>query len=566
MTKLLTLLLFYTTSIFADIRTIEELHTIALNVAKTIYPNKHFTIDTNQSTCDTDNEDNTTYKVILLKPTGWVIVSKEDRLTPIIGYNLDTKYAVYTIAMPSAFTAWMHDIHKNSMMTKEKISENHSLLSAWKDWTSSPKAFPQSSQYMHTAIGATQKGPLIGKTIEWGQTAPYWNLTPMIEGRHTYVGCVATAMSQIMAYHKWPDRGEGSYAYTHWKYGTLSANFDTRYHWTNMTAADKAKISYHLGVASQMDYGEDVSVGWPQTKRWKQFFKYDMSRWIQKNDVSDTTWEQRIKDNIDRGLPIYYMGRSAEGTHAFILEGYQTLGNTTLYYFNWGWGGEKNGWFSLGGNFTKYQSAIFDIQPHKETPTAPSTLLANADIHSATLTWKDLSSNAEGFKVYAGDSLINILGANVTHYSITGLTSDTSYTYSISSYNEAGESTRVPLTFKTLSQTVYLHPIEAYHQVAGAWKVQRASVHREGAYAGYYTFTLQKKTSVEIQLNSEDDSYMFLLEGKGTKGHVIAYNDDYKSINARIFKVLDAGTYTIEATTFDIETIGNFTLEWKPLF
>ncbi|MCF7875439.1 fibronectin type III domain-containing protein [Candidatus Bipolaricaulota bacterium] len=56
------------------------------------------------------------------------------------------------------------------------------------------------------------------------------------------------------------------------------------------------------------------------------------------------------------------------------------------------------------------------------------------------LTWNDNSDNEDGFRIYRNGKKIAELGPNTTSYVDTGLNEDTSYTYKISSYNKAGES------------------------------------------------------------------------------------------------------------------------------
>lgn len=55
--------------------------------------------------------------------------------------------------------------------------------------------------------------PLLGN-IEWGQDSPYNLYCPAIDGIHCPSGCVATALSQIMCYHRWPHTGTGNITYT----------------------------------------------------------------------------------------------------------------------------------------------------------------------------------------------------------------------------------------------------------------------------------------------------------------------------------------------------------------
>ena len=85
----------------------------------------------------------------------------------------------------------------------------------------------------------------------------------------------------------------------------------------------------------------------------------------------------------------------------------------------------------------------------------------------------------------------------------------------------------------------------------------------ETYYARFYTFTLDEVSDVTVTLKSDKDTYLYLLDGHRKSGSVEAENDDIDSDNrdSRIAKRLDAGRYTIEATTFDKETTGSFTLE-----
>ena len=85
----------------------------------------------------------------------------------------------------------------------------------------------------------------------------------------------------------------------------------------------------------------------------------------------------------------------------------------------------------------------------------------------------------------------------------------------------------------------------------------------ERYYARFYTFTLDQESDVTITLESSEDTYLYLLDGHGKSGSVEAENDDVdsNSRNSRIAKRLDAGDYTIEATTYDANTAGDFELE-----
>ena len=82
-------------------------------------------------------------------------------------------------------------------------------------------------------------------------------------------------------------------------------------------------------------------------------------------------------------------------------------------------------------------------------------------------------------------------------------------------------------------------------------------------YARFYTFTLSETSTVTVELQSSADTYVYLMQGKGKTGTILHYNDDItrnENTNSRISQSLSAGDYTIEATTYDVEQTGNFTL------
>ena len=81
-------------------------------------------------------------------------------------------------------------------------------------------------------------------------------------------------------------------------------------------------------------------------------------------------------------------------------------------------------------------------------------------------------------------------------------------------------------------------------------------------YARFYTFTLDAESQVTITLSSDDASpYLYLLNGAGKGGSINQEKGAATSSSAIITARLQPGSYTIEATTYYSETIGNFILE-----
>jgi C1A family cysteine protease len=105
--------------------------------------------------------------------------------------------------------------------------------------------------------------------------------------------------------------------------------------------------------------------------------------------------------------------------------------------------------YNEGGNsgYSNIASAV--TQAAAVVPTAPSNLVATAVSKSQiNLTWTDNASNETGFKIERckGSICTNFkqiatVGANITSYSSTGLSSNTTYRFRVRAYNASGDST-----------------------------------------------------------------------------------------------------------------------------
>ena len=122
----------------------------------------------------------------------------------------------------------------------------------------------------------------------------------------------------------------------------------------------------------------------------------------------------------------------------------------------------------------------------------------------------------------------------------------------VADYASRQQSTVLDLCVLTSSSTTQI----------GTWGAECVSERREGSYARYYTFTLPQAAGVTIDLKSEVDAYLYLVSGDAHDGDVLDEDDDGgDDTDSRITRSLAAGTYAIEATTYDEEEAGAFTLQ-----
>jgi len=310
---------------------------------------------------------------------GFVIVSADDAVTPVLAYSFD---GVYTREnQPPQFMDWMgkYALQINASMEKQ-LNPEPEVKAAWDHLNvSGPEGLGSLRNTMTDVL------PLLVST--WDQGGNYNLLCPSDPAGpsgHVWAGCVATAMSQIMYYYRYPNTGLGSHCYVPAGYPQQCADFgNTTYNWGEMmnsvyfTDSAVATLIYHAGVAVNMMYSPNGSGAYSEDAAQALIsnFKYHPNTTLlQKDNYTETEWDNILMDNLNHQRPMYYDGYGTGG-HAFNVDGYQ---GTNYFHFNWGWSGSFNGYFYLnnlnpgGDDFTNGQGAIVNLYPDTTAYTYPS--------------------------------------------------------------------------------------------------------------------------------------------------------------------------------------------------
>ncbi|MGV8827116.1 MAG: thiol protease/hemagglutinin PrtT [Breznakibacter sp.] len=271
---------------------------------------------------------------------GFVIVSADDRATDILGYSFQGSFDYERI--PDNFKNWL-GFYRDELVYLSALTHLPVVGSS-----------PETQNKSTSAVA-----PLLG-SIMWDQGDPYNALCPDLPGGgKAAVGCVATAMAQVMRYYQWPVQGNGSHQYTTQTHNfSLSANFGaTTYDWANTTPTygssstqiEKdavALLSYHCGVSVDMDFDESSGA---QTRNsgvaMINYFGYDQdANFFYRDYFERDAWSQLIRMELDAARPVIYAGQSSDGGHAFVCDGYDANG---FFHINWGWSGSSNGFYQL---------------------------------------------------------------------------------------------------------------------------------------------------------------------------------------------------------------------------
>ena len=259
-------------------------------------------------------------------------------------------------------------------------------------------------------------------TSLWNQNAPY-NLKVQTSSNQYVTGCVATAMAQIMYYHRWPE----SITQTVPSPGKALLNLEpTTFKWDLMRdtyqigdidegAQEVAKLMAYCGYVAKMDYDEGSSgaMSYNAVEGMRQYMGYANSTdIIYRADYTAEEWDAIIYKELEEGRPVLYSGYSSEGGHAFVCDGYDGKG---FYHINWGWGGTRNNYFRLsilnpyvqgiGGipgtdGYSIWQNAIIGIQ--KSTTEYETLRLTTSRIFSqATEFTRTVDTDDFSIRVYS---------------------------------------------------------------------------------------------------------------------------------------------------------------------
>lgn len=372
----------------------------AMTVAKTILPHSNLSDISNR-------EFNHLY--VFTDDHSFVIVSADDRVTPILGYSEEFPFVMEN--MPMNIRSWMDGLNA---AIQESIDHNLAATEEInRDWNLLKNGIKPEPKNRSSVT------PLI-KT-HWDQGTPYNNLCP----GGSVTGCTATAMAQIMKYWEWPKTGIGSHSYEHPTYGTIYANFgETTYDWDNMIAITStsatteqqdavATLMYHCGVSVDMNYSPSASAAYLSTSSFVDYFGYNQSdiRTVNNQNISASEWIMTIENEINNGRPVLYAGWNEEGTsgHSFVCDGYD---ENDYFHINWGWSGSCDGYYAYGAmnpgnnNFSGFNIIIFGLHPDTPPISTPTNLTVQVAGSDVSLNWSPVNE-ADHYKVYCDGFVVD---------------------------------------------------------------------------------------------------------------------------------------------------------------
>ena len=295
------------------------------------------------------------YYIFNIKGGGFVIVSGEDHATPVLGYS--DKGHIDILNLPEPLKCILGDY---------KADIEYLLTHDIK----TPKSFNQSIQEPSIVVAPMTKAT-------WGQYEPYYNLCPMLNGKHSKVGCSAIALAQTLYFWQFPTSCDSLPSYfsirlndtvpalppTVFNYDLILpsyAEWDMQTHsaihgvYTEEQVYDVAKLCRYCGQMLKMNYSPTGSGS--TVKRidvFKNLGYNSRVSTIYRQNYNDSEWVELIKVELNAGRLVVYGGKVpvSGSPHAFIIDGYDS---EDYLHVNWGWYGISDGWFQISAMIATY--------------------------------------------------------------------------------------------------------------------------------------------------------------------------------------------------------------------
>lgn len=328
---------------------------------------------------------------------GYILISADDAAIPVLGYSENGTYNENNL--PVQMVDWLDGYAKEIQNIIDRQLSNKQTVKEWNKINFND--FPETKLAV---------APIC--TTTWDQSPYYNDVVELSTATNVYVGCVATAMGQIMKKWNYPTIGVGTHTYTDATYGVLSADYGTTtYNWGSMpvalsfasTNAQKTAVGtllYHCGVAVNMQYSTSGSGAYSSDvpDALMDHFNYQNSAEIQYMAAfTSTAWKDLLKAELDAGRPVLYSGDDGSSGHAFVCDGYNA---SDQFHFNWGWSGTGNGYFTIGslntsnGNFNNNNSAVIRITPPLGGPVADFVASNQTPAVGGTVDFTDYTTNS----------------------------------------------------------------------------------------------------------------------------------------------------------------------------
>lgn len=317
---------------------------------------------------------------------GFVIVSGDDCLKPILGYsdegNIDPDNIPDGLQM-------LLDAYE------EAVSDINSDIKNGIIDTNAQK--PRKTM----SVSRTPVKPFL--YVAYGQGTPFYLKNPKKGSAYTSCSCTTVAIGQVMAYYQYPEVLPALDGYTTASLGLeVEALPEHVMEWSNVlpyyngisaTTAQKnevANLMRWIGQHGNCDFNENSSSSYDTSVFYTLWdFGYKVGGFTSLENKQLSEWEDFLYQDLLNQRPVVVFATNIHvggARHAFIFDGYDQDG---LYHVDWGWEGCCRGYYSFdflspyknisSYTYMKNVSMVYRIAPPNmpsvSTKTSPSQCL-----------------------------------------------------------------------------------------------------------------------------------------------------------------------------------------------
>lgn len=308
-----------------------------------------------------------------LVPQGFILLSTDDEIQPIIGYSFQDNFTSQPEEL-EIMQSWLGKVH-DSYLGKLALSQKQLNQLKWRNPIAATDEFQQ-----WPPAGTTPTGGWLKEN--WSQGNPYNQYCPLdpTNGSRCVAGCPSIVMSQILNFHRQINQTQFDDSDDYHMYNSGANNYiiddDASLHGfpaypelngylqeivnvyngtENLTNELKGALVFACGAAIKQVYSSSVSGNYYDQQIINGFHRFGF-------ETGELLWEyeplvfKRLSENMKAALPARLGILSTSAGHQIVVDGYNT---DEEYHFNFGWGGGSNGWYSFPLSGMPYQLNIF---------------------------------------------------------------------------------------------------------------------------------------------------------------------------------------------------------------
>jgi hypothetical protein len=364
-----------------------------INSPTTGLKKKNLTIGKIEPVIEQNNGEILAY-VAHVHPRGFLVLSSDTNLEPVVAYSF--RFNWQTRQSDNLWQILEGDLQsrKTAIGSGSTDVEQKNTLK-WDELLNADVSRPQmaSSFQQWPAIGSTSTGGWI-ETV-WHQAAPFNSFCPMDSAsqQRNLVGCVATAMAQIINYHQYTghfrldenDRYASSFDAIQIDADSAKLDFpsfpklnarldqiDFKYkNNIQLSDSEKAALNFACAIVTRTNFAYPNSGA--KIVNVAASFTDKLGYFSANVQFPDSLFYHILKANMMNGFPaqlsIHKSNAAFTSSHSVVADGYNTDG---FFHLNFGWGENSpdaitDAWYLLpekmGDGYNTVNSSIVDIKP-----------------------------------------------------------------------------------------------------------------------------------------------------------------------------------------------------------